>query len=353
MTDYLIIGAGLAGIAFAEKALQNNRSILIYNSHKFSASRVAAGIYNPVVVKRLSVVADAHQHLESMNSFYDALDDKLQSTFRRPMPLLRRFHSPEEQNNWFGALDKIPLSDFLSADIVNDKFNGLSSPYNFGKVLFTGYVDTKHLLNSYHLYLAESQLSIEQDFNFPGLTITPEAVFYNGRQARNIIFAEGFGLKDNPYFNYLPLNGTKGELLTIFAPALELDQIINTGIFILPLGKGMFKVGATYNWTDKSDIPTTQALLELEDKLREVITCGYEIIDHSAGVRPTVRDRKPLIGTHHEFKNLHVLNGLGTRGVMLAPAMANALFDAIEYKKPLAREIDIRRYDSLLPADFS
>ncbi len=43
-----------------------------------------------------------------------------------------------------------------------------------------------------------------------------------------------------------------------------------------------------------------------------------------AGVRPTVKDRRPLIGTHPMHSQLHVLNGLGTRGVMLGPAMAKA-----------------------------
>mgnify|MGYP006200208843 CR=1 FL=1 len=51
-----------------------------------------------------------------------------------------------------------------------------------------------------------------------------------------------------------------------------------------------------------------------------------------------------MIGTHPKFKNLHVLNGLGTRGVMLAPAMAKALFEHIEYQMPLPKEIDIKRF---------
>jgi glycine/D-amino acid oxidase-like deaminating enzyme len=39
-----------------------------------------------------------------------------------------------------------------------------------------------------------------------------------------------------------------------------------------------------------------------------------------------------------------VLNGLGTRGVMLAPAMAKALFENIENQIPLEKEIDIKRF---------
>jgi glycine/D-amino acid oxidase-like deaminating enzyme len=38
------------------------------------------------------------------------------------------------------------------------------------------------------------------------------------------------------------------------------------------------------------------------------------------------------------------LNGLGTRGVMLGPAMAKALYENIEYQVPLNTEIDIKDF---------
>jgi glycine oxidase len=68
------------------------------------------------------------------------------------------------------------------------------------------------------------------------------------------------------------------------------------------------------------------------------------VISHFAGIRPTVKDRKPLIGTHHQYNNIHILNGLGTRGVMLGPAMAIALFEHIEKGTPIAPEVDIKRF---------
>ena len=76
----------------------------------------------------------------------------------------------------------------------------------------------------------------------------------------------------------------------------------------------------------------------------DLIDCDFEIVSHFAGVRPTVRDRRPLVGTHAEYNRIHILNGLGTRGVMLGPAMAKALYDAIENQIPLVKEIDIQRF---------
>jgi glycine oxidase len=172
---------------------------------------------------------------------------------------------------------------------------------------------------------------------------------YKNIEAKHIVFAEGFGMHSNPFFKYLPLDGTKGELFVIKAPELDLNVIINTSVFILPLGNHLFKVGATYNWKDKTNFPTEEGKIELVERIKEILNCEFEIIEHFAGVRPTVKDRRPLVGTHPEFKNLHILNGLGTRGVMLAPAMAIDLFNFIEKGIPLDKTIDISRYASLLP----
>ena len=78
-------------------------------------------------------------------------------------------------------------------------------------------------------------------------------------------------MKKNPFFNKLPLNGTKGELLTIHAPELKLDDIIKSAIFILPLGDDLYKVGATFNWSDKTNTPTAEGRKELEEKLKSVL----------------------------------------------------------------------------------
>jgi UDP-galactopyranose mutase len=49
MIDYLIIGSGLAGIGFSEIALQHNKSILVLDDNSQSSSRIAGGLYNPVI----------------------------------------------------------------------------------------------------------------------------------------------------------------------------------------------------------------------------------------------------------------------------------------------------------------
>ena len=344
MIDYLIIGSGLAGISFAEVALRNDKSIFVLDNNSQNSSKIAGGLYNPVILKRFSEVWQAQEQLVLMNEFYTFLEQKLNCKVDFKRPILRKFFSVEEQNNWFAASDKIALAPFLSTQLISKKYIGIDSPYGYGEVLQTGYVDTALLLNKYREYLKEYDLFQEVTFDYDALIINSDSIQYKNIHAKHIIFAEGFGMHANPYFNYLPLDGTKGELFIIKAPELDLNVIVNTSVFILPLGNDLFKVGATYNWKDKTDLPTEEGKTELVDRIKEIITCDFEIVEHFAGVRPTVKDRRPLVGTHQKYESIHILNGLGTRGVMLGPAMAKALFDNIENEVPLCKEIDISRF---------
>jgi len=344
MKDFIIVGSGLAGISFAETAFINDKTFTVVSDASHNSSQVAAGIYNPVILKRFSLPQDSKVHLEYMKPFYKNIEERLKIKFDFAMPVYRKFASIEELNNWFEAADKPALEPFLSTQIIHKKYDGLPSPFGFGEVLHTGYVDTNVLIDGYLGYLRDSGNFLEDTFGYSDLILHDDHVKYKDIKARHIIFAEGFGLHANPYFGYLPLDGTKGELLIIKAPQLQLDVAINAGVFILPMGDNIYKVGATYEWDDKTAKPTGAGKAELVEKLNEVVTCDYEIVKHLAGIRPTTKDRKSLIGTHHMHKNVHLLNGLGTRGVMLGPAMAKLLYESIENSTPIQRDINLNRF---------
>ena len=344
MIDYLIVGCGLAGISFAEEALKHNKTILVLDNDSQSSSKIAGGLYNPVILKRFSEVWEAQSQLVILNTFYAQLQPRIEQQLDYKMPILRKFFSVEEQNNWFAASDKPNLAPFLSTELHFKAYKGIQADFGYGEVLHTGYVDTASLLTAYRNYLTATNWFRQEAFDYSEFDIEEDYVQYKDIQAKHLIFAEGFGLHANPYFNHLPLDGTKGELFIIKAPGLDLDVIVNTSVFILPLGNDLFKVGATYNWKDKTDLPTEDGKTELVTRIREIIDCDFEIVSHFAGVRPTVRDRRPLVGTHAEHDRIHVLNGLGTRGVMLGPAMAKVLYDWIENQIPLVKEIDIQRF---------
>lgn len=344
MLDYLVVGLGLAGIAFCESLEENNRSFVVIDNDSQRASVVAGGLYNPVILKRFSLAWKADRQLGEAMPFYRSLENKLQVSLDFKLPVLRIFASIEEQNLWFEAADKLALQPFLSTDIIPNKNPNIEAPFGYGQVLSTGRVDTQALVGQYKSFLAQKNAYYKEQFGFEELEIHKDFFQYKDLRFKKIVFSSGFGLRKNPFFNYLPLNGTKGELLTIEAAELKENRVIKSSVFIIPLEKNLYRVGATYKWKDKENKPTPEAREELLAKLDTFLSCSYEVKDQLAGIRPTVADRRPLLGAHPEYERMYVLNGFGSRGVLIAPYAAKRLFNYIEKDIPLEKEMDIARY---------
>ncbi|MFC0604598.1 NAD(P)/FAD-dependent oxidoreductase [Winogradskyella pulchriflava] len=343
--DYIVVGCGLASIAFCEQLRAHKKSFMVYDNNSQKSSIVAAGLYNPVILKRFSEVWKAKEQLDIALPVYKKIEVDLNIKIDHKLQLLRRFASVEEQNLWFSAADKPKLEPFLSTDLIKNTNTCIDAPFGFGEVLHAGRLDTVTLIEAYKNYIKTIGAFKEIEFEYHKLQINAADIQYEDIKAKHIVFAEGFGVKNNPFFNHIPLNGTKGEVLTVKAPKLKLNFAIKSSVFIIPLGNDLYTVGSTYNWEDKSNKPTSEAKNELIKKLKTFIKCKFDIVSHVAGIRPTVKDRRPLVGKHPQHNNLYVLNGLGTRGVMIAPYIADKLFKFIEAKEALDNEIDIRRFN--------
>jgi len=346
MVDYIIVGLGLAGISFCEQLEKNGKSFIVISDDSEQASLVAGGLYNPVILKRFTLAWKADVQMGQALPFYAKLEQKLGVKLDFKVPVYRRFASIEEQNDWFEASDKIRLKDFLKPKIVKNTNPQIYAPFGMGEVLHTGRVDTKRLIETYASYLTGKNCYKKETFDFNRLTLDKGYVKYQNIKAKNIVFAEGYGLKRNTYFQYLPLNGTKGELLTIKAPSLKENSVIKSSVFIIPLDNDYYRVGATYKWKDKTSIPTAASREELLEKLHTFLKSDYKVVDHVAGIRPTVADRRPLVGRHPQHKNLFVLNGFGSRGVLIAPYASKQLYQLIENNRDLDPDMDIARFSN-------
>jgi len=232
--DYIIVGCGLAGIHFCEQLKMHNKSFVVFDNQSQQSSVVAGGLYNPVVLKRFTYVWKSREQLELALTGYEKLEADLDITLDYKTPVLRRFTSTEEQNNWFAASEKPELSPFLSTTFIKNDNQAIDAPFGFGEVLQTGRVDTKLLVKSYKKELTASSQLINEGFDYSILKTDIE-LHYNNITAKHIVFSEGFGLKKNPFFNHLPLNGSKGQLLTIHAPDLKIDYALKSSVFLIPL----------------------------------------------------------------------------------------------------------------------
>lgn len=234
------------------------------------------------------------------------------------------------------------FSDYLgdSDDKSIEHFE--NGEFGVGEVHHAGYIDLPAFLNSAADYFRTEGCyrSGEISDEWLGETLRdPNA---------KVIDCRGYQSAYSKFWSYLPFGLTKGEVLTIWCKGLNLHAIFNAGFFVCPLGNDRYRVGATFNWEDRDQIPTEKGRKELIEKLSKWLKADFEIIDHKAGVRPTVQDRRPLIGVHPKWGNLWIFNGLGTKGVMLAPQLSKVFIDGFHGKIPIPREMNISRFEKFL-----
>jgi glycine/D-amino acid oxidase-like deaminating enzyme len=343
--DYIIVGQGIAGTVLGYTFIKKGLKVLIVDAGGNNSTKVAAGIFNPITGKRMVKTWKAELLFPFLNTFYPEMEKELNARFFYPLPIFRPFGSIEEQNHWISHSDEAykVFSEVVtsSADFPinkNKQFGGLS--------LFKGgYVDTVTLLSAAFRYFDALGAIITARFNADELVLEEAGVRWKNYSARKIIFAEGFLNQSNPYFNWIPYIPVKGEVLTLKSQ-YPLKQIISKGVFVVPLHNGNLKAGSTYDWKDLTDTVTQKARAEIEHKLKDLVSFDFEYVKQEAGIRPSTSDRRPIVGLHPKFPQLVLFNGLGTKGISLAPYFAGQLFSFLEENKPLDNEVSIARFES-------
>ena len=345
MYDYIVVGLGVAGWSLLQQLDENRQNYIVFDNQSQQSTRIAGGMFNPVILKRFTPAWKAHDWLKYALLQFQKAELQYDRKYIHYIDIYRKLTGVEEQNNWTAASDKPVLSAYMKESTF-EPVDGIDAPFGFGVLQGTGIVNVAQLLDDVATDLKYRHKLNEADFDYEQLQIFPDYVAYQDIKARKIVFAEGYGLKRNPFFKHLPLTGTKGEMLMIETEA-DIPYIVKSNVFIAPnvAQKGQYYIGATYNWEDKTNTPTRAAREHLENKLQKFLTKPYKVVQQKAGIRPTVIDRRPLVGKHPEYHNVAVLNGMGTRGVILAPATAKQLFQYLEFDIPMMPEIDIKRFD--------
>lgn len=343
--DYLIIGQGLAGTSMARRLEQAGKSILVIDDGlKSSSSLVAAGMWNPIVFKRLNKSWKADEFLPELESFYAEFEELLGIKILHQLPIDRFFPDLEAAKLWDEKSDLPGFSQYLDQTPDQNIPNKVEAKFGTGRVKGGGYVDLELLVSSYRQHLSQKNSLVEELFDPKLLTLSGDELQYKDYKAKRIIFCTGFRNKENPWFVDLPLRTTKGEVLTLRSKDLPYTSVMNVGRFLLPIGQNQFRLGATYEWhTDDLSI-TEDARNLLLKKADKLLIGPYEVIDHKAGIRPTVKDRRPLIGSHPEDHRLLLFNGLGTKGVMIAPWLSKHFLNHLHKGRAIDPEVDLNRF---------
>lgn len=343
MKNYLIIGGGIAGVTLAHQLHSRNLTYdLVDDSPKYNSTKVAAGFWNPIVFKRLTMSFNADILMAKLKDYYPKVEQKLGTKFVHNTPQLKIFSTKDERHRFIDKAIVSEVSQFLYEEVI-EEIDGIKAPFGMGKVIGTGYIDTVEYIEKSLKFFESIGSFINRRIDYSDIENTTDYAEFNDEKYEKVIYCEGYHAVHNPLFPELRLKPTKGELLILEIPGLSQDYAFAKSAGLIPLGNQQFIVGSTYDWEDMTDDTTESAKKKLLYNLSDFLELDYTIFDHQAGIRPSSYDRRPIIGKSSKQENAYIMNGLGTKGVMYAPFYSDMLIDSIENGIAIDEDVDFGR----------
>lgn len=346
--DFIVVGQGLAGSLLGYwLEQQGQRCLFIDNPQQVASSDVAAGIINPITGRHFVKSWRVDDLLPFAEATYRQLETELGISFYHPRTLLRVLAKQGDENDWLARTGDPAYAPYMAETAKPGAYKQHAAPcYAYGETLQAAQVDLAMLTAALRKRWQQQDQWLAEDFDYQQLQLSDSGVVYGRFEARQLVFCEGWRLKNNPYFNYLPLQGNKGEVLIVSFPEVAFEKMLKQQLFVVPLTDGRCWIGSTSDNHFESDAPSAKGLAYLSDGLRDLMKIPYTLLDHRSAVRPTVRDRRPLLGRHPEHPALAVFNGLGTKGASLGPYWAKHIADHLLHGSSLDKEVDIARWEA-------
>ena len=324
---------------------EGQRILVIDQEQERIASKVAAGIINPITGRRYVKSWMIDQLLPLARDLFLDLEKELNISIYHPRSILRCLFNNREENDWLVRSGDPGYAKYMSDEAELGPYEQHTElAFSYGEVQHAAQVDLPLLIQRYRSFLLEKNKLLAANFDWDVLKIGEDSISYNGIKAKGVIFCEGSRAVNNPYFSYLPFKLAKGEVLIIRIPEADFQKLLKHRVFIVPLSNGLYWIGASYEWQFEDDKPTPEGKSFLVERLNDILKVPFEIVTHTAALRPTVKDRRPFLGEHPEFSRLFIFNGLGTKGASLGPYWAKKMTQYLLKNTPLEESVDIKRF---------
>lgn len=350
MTDVLIVGQGVAGSVLALTLLERGLDVRVVSSATApAASMVAAGIVNPLTGRKLVKTWLADELFPYLHRFYAAAEQRLQTSFFTPLAIYRPYRDAAERVAYETAVADPALVGYVRLNPDNAAYGAVvSNPFGGLQVAGAGWVDLPRFIAAVRQYLVEKQCFVSGAVSPADLSIRPDGVSWAGQSFRRVIFCEGPHGRANPLFDWLPFNVVKGEILTAEVAEYPVRNIINQGVFVMPLTTNQIRIGATYSWHELDWQTSEVGRSFLETKARQLLTVPFRVLEQRAGIRPSTKDRRPFVGWHPTYPAVGIFGGMGTKGVSLAPYLAHNLANHLAGGEEILEAVQIQRFRALL-----
>jgi len=344
--DYIIVGQGIAGsiLGYLLEA-EGLNLIIIDNVHKTSSSQVGAGIINPITGRNYLLAWEYALHLQEAFPLYKRIEGEIQKPILIRRNIVRTLFNSKDINNWQARLNQEAYQPYILENAsLGDYELLLARQLQYGEVTEAYQLNMPLLVDYLTKKWERSGQLLEEEFDHSKVVLTSENVQYEEVVAKGLIFCEGQQVKANPFFDYLPIGDSKGEILKVRIPGVRTTKMIKQRRFIVPLKEDEFWFGSYDRWGALTGETTEEGNSKLVDELSNMINRPFEVISHEAALRPTTPDRRPLLGNHPKYERLYIFNGLGTKGASLAPRWANTMVNFLLGKNMLPPHVDVNRF---------
>jgi len=264
-------------------------------------------------------------------ALYRDIEKSIGTTIVHGRSIWRHLKDIKAENVWDSRIEDPSYERYVKRPADPKALLGLFNGANrFGVVTGGFQIDVRTMIRMLRQRWLELGFLKEEKFDESQLLITERGYRYKDVSYRTVILAIGYQGIDSQLFvtdNYRPV---KGEVLMIEIDHIPNDQIIKYGKFIVPLGDNLYWIGSNYQHTYSDNQPDEVQVKSLYHFLNKKQNRPYKVVEHICGIRPATKYRRPLIGEHPTSKGLYLFNGLGTKGVSLAPYFAKRLIKAIE-----------------------
>ncbi len=340
--DFLIIGQGLAGSLLAKELLRRGRTVHVVDDRwKSSSSQVAAGLMTPLTGRRFTLTKDYPELFAAAKVRLTEL-----GVFR-PIRVYRMFVDEEQRAKGLKRTECRSCQPFIESVTSAQGELDVSLTDTFGGALMNGaWVDLPKLLADVRAELLTGGNLTEAAFDPADVVASSDGVTWRTVRAGAIVYCDGYKSAQRGPFKYLPWQPAKGEALTLYASVPDKPFILNREGWALPLGQGVWRTGTNWQWDQLDETPTEAQKEKLIGRFR-----GYfgqdmqvEVTAHIAGVRPCTSDNHPFLGAHPTQPRTYLFNGLGPRGTVWAPAMADEMAAYLCEGRALRKECDLARF---------
>jgi len=352
--DFLIVGQGLAGSLLAKELLRRGRTVhVVDDCWKSSASQVAAGLMTPLTGRRFTLTKDYPELFVAAKARLTEL-----GVFR-PIQVYRMFVDEEQRAKGLKRTECRSCQPFIErvTSAQGELDAGLTDA--FGGALMNGaWVDLPKLMSDVRAELVAAECLTEATFDPADAVVTADGVTWRTVRAGAIIYCDGAvragaiiycdGYKSalRGPFKYLPWQPAKGEAITIHTSVADKPFILNREGWALPLGQGVWRTGTNWQWDQLDEAPTEPQKEKLIRRFRSYFgqEVQVDVTAHIAGVRPCTSDNHPFMGTHPQQPRTHLFGGLGPRGTVWAPLMADEMAAYLCEGRALRKECDLARF---------